>query len=578
MCTRCIKGKEKENDEIQREKPIKIMEKDDEYDPSKLLDISNTPTKDDEYNDPMEIMDLNGTTSEDNVINVKIRKTCELCGRTHSNHMHVKYVKEHKYWNYNNKRIEIKGITICDKCEDKSVREILQEENAWKEENCNRCNTKGSRANMEQRLEGYYPKFYCDLNCKYAQMIIQELKEIPEKKREAREDILLKKFTESNKYAGSTYGYVTKEAIRKQMNIEKVKDQPSKYDDVREKLAKEGMKIEDHNTHEDNKQIREQIIAILGIKPVLEKTDTEENMNEQIVERIHQIVQLKVTEQVTEKECAPQGIEYYKAQVNFMKTQAQGLRDENEHLKRVNQDLVKALEKSQQDDEQKAQLLDKGQIQYNEVYEKWTHEWNMVEEREYTIKKKQTKMEQLMKNMIKLNDMYAQQKEQLKAADELELKLRKEIKDKKGYNETVWEMNQEKDEVIKKLKIEKEEQSKEMTEMAKEAQNKNFELSNQLKEQERLTNEETEKACQEKDMAIGQLWTQLQQAVVYELYLEEELEKYKKPENTFNEMIEECQQKIDWAETEKIQEGTIIKNQPQEFITNDGYENEEDNE
>jgi hypothetical protein len=221
ICTRCIKDKE---NEVQKEKPIRIIKKDDEYNPTELLDISNTP-KDEVYDDPMEIMDLNGTTSKGDVINVKIRKSCELCDRTHKSHMHVKYVKEHKYWNNEKQRIEIKGITICDVCEGKAEREIMEQLEGHKEEYCKRCNTKGSRSTMVQRLEGFNAAFYCDLNCQYANMIIYDIKsDDPRTKDNQRLEILLRRYTEGNKYAGAAYGYVTKEEILEKIYMEKVKE------------------------------------------------------------------------------------------------------------------------------------------------------------------------------------------------------------------------------------------------------------------------------------------------------------------------------------------------------------------
>ena len=66
-------------------------------------------------------------------------------------------------------------MNICDKCDKKFEKEILQEQNAYKEEYCNRCNEKGTRLEMINRSEGYSTVYYCDLNCQYAQMIIYDV-------------------------------------------------------------------------------------------------------------------------------------------------------------------------------------------------------------------------------------------------------------------------------------------------------------------------------------------------------------------------------------------------------------------
>ena len=212
-----------------------------------------------EDDDPMESIDLQGTQQETNELSLSYadvikrsqkeniqeqdqgqssKKTftnvCEDCGRRGKGINSVTLLHKQQYWNYENQRIEVRDINLCNKCTDRCEREIFKEKGTYKEQYCNRCNTKGTRSEMINRMEGYVTKYYCDLNCQYAQMIINEVGE--DLRNQERIDVLINRYTNGTRYAGSSYGSITRSNIFKALYGSKKEEEPMKYDEVREEL------------------------------------------------------------------------------------------------------------------------------------------------------------------------------------------------------------------------------------------------------------------------------------------------------------------------------------------------------
>ena len=102
-------------------------------------------------------------------------------------------------------------MTLAKKLKYRKQKEILKENMAYKVEYYHRCGEEGTRSGMQNRFEGYDTVYYCYLNCQYAQMIIYEIGELQD---QDKIDTLIKKYTTSTKYAGSSYGNVTDDSIR----------------------------------------------------------------------------------------------------------------------------------------------------------------------------------------------------------------------------------------------------------------------------------------------------------------------------------------------------------------------------
>src|SRR5213082_2271565 len=124
-----------------------------------------------------------------------------------------------------------------------------------------------------------YKVEYCNLNCQYAQMIIYEIGELQD---QDKIDTLIKRYTTSTKYAGSSYGSVTEDSIREKLNFPTRKGKElepllrekniKQEEDIRERLNGPVDEIIVQNQKEDNDKIRNEILAQLGIKPITLKT------------------------------------------------------------------------------------------------------------------------------------------------------------------------------------------------------------------------------------------------------------------------------------------------------------------
>ena len=254
---------------------------------------------------------------------VKIQELniCEKCNRQGKGMNSVNLLRYHKYWNHENKRIEIQELNICEKCIEKDEKEILKENMAYKVEYCHRCGEEGTRSDMQNRFEGYDTVYYCDLNCQYAQMIIYEIGELQD---QDKIDTLIKRYTTSTKYAGSSYGSVTEDSIREKLNFPTRKGKEpepllrekdiKQEEDIRERLNGPVDEIIIQNQKEDNDKIRNEILTQLGIKPITLKDDDYENKKNQI---IVQKIEQEIEERIIKKENAPAGLEYYRTAYDF---------------------------------------------------------------------------------------------------------------------------------------------------------------------------------------------------------------------------------------------------------------------
>jgi len=186
---------------------------------------------------------------------------CEKCNRTGKGFNTVSLIKNIRYWNHESQRIETQEMNICDKCFEKTEKEIYAQMDAYKEEYCNRCNTKGMRPEMQNRHEGFTTKYYCDLNCQYAQMIIYDVGS--ELENQDRIEILINKYTNSTRYAGSAYGSVSRSEILKKLYINKKEKEPMKYDEIENQLNRGeavdeiNIKLDEIIPNNDNQDQRE---------------------------------------------------------------------------------------------------------------------------------------------------------------------------------------------------------------------------------------------------------------------------------------------------------------------------------
>ena len=107
------------------------------------------------------------TVTEEQLIKPKkyFINICEKCNRQGKGMNSVNLLRYHKYWNHENKRIEIQELNICEKCIEKGEKEILKENMEYKVEYCHRCGEEGTRSDMQNRFEGNDTVYYCDLNC-----------------------------------------------------------------------------------------------------------------------------------------------------------------------------------------------------------------------------------------------------------------------------------------------------------------------------------------------------------------------------------------------------------------------------
>src|SRR5438034_1853484 len=145
------------------------------------------------------------------------RKTCQECKRTETGMNSITFkeyivISNEMCGDPKEDQIRKKG-NICQKCEQKFEKLILEAKGEWKQVTCNQCGGKGSKNHMYPKEENGRTNFYCDLNCQYARMIRKE-GNIDEKRLET----LLGKYTMSTKYAGSSYNCVTREEIFNRLN------------------------------------------------------------------------------------------------------------------------------------------------------------------------------------------------------------------------------------------------------------------------------------------------------------------------------------------------------------------------
>src|SRR5205085_787654 len=170
---------------------------------------------------------------------------------------------------------------------------------------CEKCNRQGKGMNSVNLLR--YHKYW---NHENKRIEIQEQDKI---------DTLIKRYTTSTKYAGSSYGSVTEDSIREKLNFPTRKGKEpepllrekdiKQEEDIRERLNGPVDEIIIQNQKEDNDKIRNEILTQLGIKPITLKDDDYENKKNQIiVQKIEQVIE----ERIIEKENAPEGLEYYR--------------------------------------------------------------------------------------------------------------------------------------------------------------------------------------------------------------------------------------------------------------------------
>ena len=133
------------------------------------------------------------------------------CGRE-SRGMTYVGKREFRKWNDQTEQVELITDAVCDKCIDHENRYILQKVDAHKVEYCHLCGTQSSRPQMESEDYGYKTNYYCNLNCLYAKKIQRETDA-----NDDRVNVLLNKYANSSRYAGSGYGFVTVEAIRQRL-------------------------------------------------------------------------------------------------------------------------------------------------------------------------------------------------------------------------------------------------------------------------------------------------------------------------------------------------------------------------
>ena len=431
--------------------------------------------------DPMEGMDLdgNGTTSYAEIVSrpivseititeeqlTKPKKyfinQCEKCNRTGKGMNSVTLLRYHKYWNHENKRIEIQELNICEKCIEKDEREILNENMAHKVEYCHRCGEKGSRSDMQNRFEGYDTVYYCDLNCQYAQMIIYEMGELRD---QDKIENLIRKYTTSTKYAGSSYGSVTDYSIKERLNVTRKGKEPEPLlheEDIRERLCGPADEIIVQNQKEDNNKIRDEILKQLGVKSITLKNDNYENEKDQIIaQKIEQII----GEKVVEKENAPEGLEYYRTAYDFQQKQLESLKQEREIFTKRQQELNNTIARQNMAIESLNEQLEQRQVLYDE---EWKNVERLIKEVKHLTKKGN-------KYLTKYTDKIQEQQDQINRQQEHNDRLMEDnergfqmnqqiLKDNKNLTEIKNELNRKEKDLQKEL----EKRDKDLREYAK---------------------------------------------------------------------------------------------------------------
>jgi len=370
--------------------------------------ISRSIIEEEDQEDPMENMDLDGkgstsyaeivsrsivpeiTVTEEQLIKPKkyFINICEKCNRQGKGMNSVNLLRYHKYWNHENKRIEIQELNICEKCIEKDEKEILKENMEYKVEYCHRCGEEGTRSDMQNRFEGYDTVYYCDLNCQYAQMIIYEIGELQD---QDKIDTLIKRYTTSTKYAGSSYGSVTEDSIREKLNFPTRKGKEpepllrekdiKQEEDIRERLNGPVDEIIIQNQKEDNDKIRNEILTQLGIKPITLKDDDYENeKNQIIVQKIEQVIE----ERIIKKENAPEGLEYYRTAYDFQQKQLESLKQERDCFIKRQQELSNTIARQNMAIESLEEQLKQQHTLYNE---EWLRVEQLMNEVNYLVKK-----------------------------------------------------------------------------------------------------------------------------------------------------------------------------------------------
>jgi len=365
--------------------------------------------EEEDQDDPMENMDLNGkgsasyaeivsksiapeiTVTEEQLIKPKkyFTNICEKCNRQGKGMNSVNLLRYHKYWNHENKRIEIQELNICEKCIEKDEKEILKENMAYKVEYCHRCGEEGTRSGMQNRFEGNDTVYYCDLNCQYAQMIIYEIGELLQDQDKI--DTLIKRYTTSTRYAGSSYGSVTEDSIREKLNFPTKKGKEpepllrekdiKQEEDIRERLNGPVDEIIIQNQKEDNDKIRNEILTQLGIKPIMIKDDDYENeKNQIIVQKIEQVIE----ERIIKKENAPEGLEYYRTAYDFQQKQLESLKQERDCFTKRQQELSNTIARQNMAIESLEEQLRQQHALYNE---EWLRVEQLMNEVRYLIRK-----------------------------------------------------------------------------------------------------------------------------------------------------------------------------------------------
>ena len=117
--------------------------------------------------------------------------------------------------------------------------------------------------------------------------------------------MLLKRYTEGSKYAGSTYGNVTKEEILEKMNIIPEKDKSFSenkiYDNVTDQLNQSQDQIIANNEQQDKDEIWNELLRLLGINPTTLQPDSvikeTGRKNEKVIEQFYSLVNQEIQKQ-----------------------------------------------------------------------------------------------------------------------------------------------------------------------------------------------------------------------------------------------------------------------------------------
>src|ERR1051325_9069580 len=435
-CAQSMKGPKRDSNtqpELMSPKPKKISRstpKEEKEDQETQYSPAFTPE------DPMEDMDLDGkgstsyaeivsrsipeiTITEEQLTRPKkyFTNECEKCNRKGKGMNSVNLLRYHKYWNHENKRIEIQELNICEKCVEKDEKEILKENMAYKQEYCHRCGEEGTRSDMQNRFEGNDTVYYCDLNCQYAQMIIYEIGELQD---QDKIDTLIRRYTTSTKYAGSSYGSITEDSIREKLNFPTKKGKEPEpllhKEDISEKLFGPADEIIIQNQKEDNDKIRNEILAQLGIKPISLKDDYyeitvkdncyENEKNQIIAQKIEQLIKKRIIE----KENAPERLEYYRTAYNFQQKQLESLKQERDYLTKRRQELNDTIARQNMTIESLGEQLEQQHALYNG---EWLRVEQLMNEVNYLVRKGNKYLTKYTDKIQEQQDQIDQQQEHI---------------------------------------------------------------------------------------------------------------------------------------------------------------------